>query len=75
MDWTPEQLLGLAVVGPGGHPVGTVVDVGLATWRQPKFLLVEPARAPKRLVRLDFREVEVGEREVRIARPNAGLPA
>ena len=44
MDATPERLLGLPVLGPHGNRIGTVVDVGLYNWRQPKFLLVQAER-------------------------------
>lgn len=68
MEPTPEQLLGMPVVAPGGRAVGTVVDVGLVTWRQPKFLLVKLPQAA-RIVRIEFGEVaEVGPRVVRLTR-------
>jgi hypothetical protein len=63
VDPTPEQLLGLPVLEPGGRPLGVVVDVGLSNWRQPKFLLVQPA-ARASLVRVEFgaiKEVRLGE--------------
>ena len=81
MDPTPEQLLGMPVLERGGRQIGVVEDVGLATWRQPKFLLVRPlpiAAGPlPSLVRVDFGQVEaVGEEGVRVAVPlNRAPPA
>jgi sporulation protein YlmC with PRC-barrel domain len=81
MDPTPEQLLGLPVVERGGRQLGVVVDVGLATWRQPKFLLVRPpGNAPSaRFLRVEYGQVEeVGLDGVLVAPPGAlprGLPA
>lgn len=67
-DPTPEQLLGLPVLAPGGGRLGVIVDVGLAAWNQPKFLLVQPSQG--RLVRVDIGQVrEVGQDAVRLAVP------
>lgn len=66
-DPTPEQLLGLCVLTPGGEAIGTVVDVGVSTWRQPKFLLVRKAEGEHALLRVDFGQVQdVGEQAIRL---------
>jgi sporulation protein YlmC with PRC-barrel domain len=73
MDPTPEELLGKEVLAPTGEPVGTVVDVGLVTWRQPKFLLVR-SQDPARLMRIDIRQVEdVAAPSIRLLIPPSTL--
>ena len=77
MDATPEELLGLQVIGPAGDRIGTVVDVGLFNWRQPKFLLVQPERATG-LLRVELGDVEdVAPAGIRLSVPPrpASLPA
>lgn len=69
MQPTPEQLVGLPVLGAGGDALGTVEDVGLAAWNQPKFLLVRLRGDGTRLVRVDFREVAGVDVAVRLAPP------
>jgi hypothetical protein len=56
LEPTPEELLGLPVRSASGARIGTVVDVGLFGWREPKFLLVEPEPGAK-LLRVEFGEV------------------
>lgn len=77
MDVTPEELLGMQVVGPAGDRIGTVVDVGLFNWRQPKFLLV---RVDQRngLLRVEVGDVEdvaAGAVRLHTAIRPASLPA
>lgn len=74
MQPTPEQLVGMPVLDPNGSRVGTVVDVGLSNWRQPKFLLVKQESGAA-LLRVELLQVEdVGEDVIRLAAPGK-LPA
>lgn len=48
----PDELLGLAVLGPDGRRLGEALDVGLVDWWRPKFLLVEGE--DWRVLRIDY---------------------
>lgn len=62
---TPEELLGLIVLGPDGAVWGRVEDVGLCGNHQPSFLLVRVGRS---LTRIESSDVtEVTSRGVRLA--------